>query len=73
MGKTGHQWLSWTFFGILVSQSLTTNLGQSLLNNDADPERAGQLVRPRTVTDTSSDTLALKTDGTFSFIPVFNG
>lgn len=58
-------------FGILVSQTLTTNLGQSLLNNDSDPEGTALLVRPRPVTDASSGTLTLNTDGTFSFSPVF--
>ena len=58
-------------FGILVNQTLTTNLGQSLLNNDSDPEGTALLVRPRPVTDASSGTLTLNTDGAFSFSPVF--
>lgn len=58
-------------FGILVSQTLTTNAGQSLLNNDTDPEGTALLVRPRPVTNASSGTLSLNTNGTFSFTPVF--
>lgn len=60
-------------FGVLISQTLTTNLGQSLLNNDSDPEGTALLVRPRPVTNASSGALSLNTDGTFSFTPVFAG
>lgn len=58
-------------YAILVSQTLNTVAGQSLLNNDSDPEGTSLLVRPRPFTAASSGTLNLNTDGTFSFTPVF--
>ena len=58
-------------FSLLVSQTLSTHSGQSILNNDSDPEGTALLVRPRPVTNPSTGTLILNSDGTFSFTPVF--
>ena len=58
-------------FSLLVSQTLSTHSGQSILNNDSDPEGTALIVRPRPVTNPLGGTLSLASDGTFSFTPVF--